>query len=147
MGLPCYHPAKEPGRVPGRRVKHLQAICHPEKKNKCGGLCANCYRKTREGKTVPRAFHINLYQIAALSGLTLGEAKAILRIIKKVMTEALLKGETVTIDKFGTFQPYHREAYRHGTPWGNVITAPAQTVVKFTPASALSYLVNPQDFA
>ncbi len=71
------------------------------------------------------------------------EAQAAVDCVIKAVTDALSKGDTVTLVGFGTFKPVKREARTGRNPQtGAPIKIKARKVPKFTPGKALKDSLN-----
>ncbi|RUM87857.1 MAG: DNA-binding protein [Thermodesulfatator sp.] len=82
-------------------------------------------------------------KIAALSGLTKANAEKALNAFVEAVTEALQKGEKVTLVGFGTFMVTQRAARKGRNPrTGEEIKIPARKVVKFKPGNNLEAAVG-----
>ena len=62
------------------------------------------------------------------------------------MIKALNKGESVEIRGFGTLYIHNQKAWKQWSPFIGHYTLPAKKVVKFRPAKAVRYLVEPERF-
>ncbi len=82
-------------------------------------------------------------EIASGTGLTKTKATEVVDSIVSTVTEALKKGEKVTLVGFGTFTTSKREARKGRNPkTGAVLDIPGKTVAKFKAGSELSKSVN-----
>ena len=82
-------------------------------------------------------------EIASGTGLTKTKATEVVDSIVSTVTEALKKGEKVTLVGFGTFTTSKREARKGRNPkTGAVLNIPGKTVAKFKAGSELSKSVN-----
>lgn len=74
---------------------------------------------------------------------TKAAAKAAVDCMLKTITNALKKGESVTIPKFGTFKVQKREKRQGRNPrTGEVVTIKAKNVPKFVPGKAMKAAIN-----
>jgi len=81
--------------------------------------------------------------IAEKAGLSKTQAAAALDAAMEAVTEALKKGEQVSLIGFGTFKVGERAARTGRNPQtGETIQIPAAKVPKFTPGKALKDAVN-----
>jgi len=77
-------------------------------------------------------------QAANDAGVTKAKANAVLVSVMNSITDALSKGDKVTLVGFGTFQAARRAARRGRNPQtGQEINIPATTVPKFKPGKKL----------
>ena len=82
-------------------------------------------------------------QVAAQASLTKASADAAVNAVFSAITEALAKGETVTLTGFGTFSTRKREARQGRNPrTGESITIAASNVPAFKAGKALRDAVN-----
>lgn len=82
-------------------------------------------------------------QIAEQAGLTKTEAQAALNAITDGITDALVRGESVSLIGFGTFEQRHRAARQGRNPQtGATIQIAAANNVGFKPGKALKDAVN-----
>ena len=82
-------------------------------------------------------------QVAAQASLTKASADAAVNAVFSAITEALAKGETVTLTGFGTFSTRQREARQGRNPrTGESITIAASNVPAFKAGKALRDAVN-----
>jgi nucleoid DNA-binding protein len=82
-------------------------------------------------------------QIAEQAGLTKTEAQAALNAITDGITDALVRGESVSLIGFGTFEQRHRAARQGRNPQtGAAIQIAASNNVGFKPGKALKDAVN-----
>ena len=82
-------------------------------------------------------------EIANGAGLTKTKATEVVDSIVSTITEALKKGEKVTLVGFGTFSTSKREARKGRNPkTGAVLDIAGKTVAKFKAGSELSKSVN-----
>ena len=99
-------------------------------------------RKRFRGKTVS-----DLARIAELAGITIRQAWQVREAMAKVMAEALIRRERITIRGFGTFSHWKGKDKKRGDPnYGGYRILPGKWKVRFTPHSALNYLLNPQEY-
>ena len=77
------------------------------------------------------------------AGISKVEAEKALNAMLKAVTEALAKGDKVTLVGFGTFSTVKRPERTAKNPrTGAPITIPAKTIAKFKPGSKLAEAVN-----
>ncbi len=82
-------------------------------------------------------------QIAEQAGLTKTEAQAALNAITDGITDALVRGDSVSLIGFGTFEQRHRAARQGRNPQtGATIQIAAANNVGFKPGKALKDAVN-----
>tara|TARA_R110002167_G_scaffold9153_4_gene41739 strand:+ start:5899 stop:6297 length:399 start_codon:yes stop_codon:yes gene_type:complete len=82
-------------------------------------------------------------QIAEQAGLTKTEAQAALNAITDSITDALSRGDSVSLIGFGTFEQRHRAARQGRNPQtGAAIQIAAANSVGFKPGKALKDAVN-----
>jgi len=82
-------------------------------------------------------------EIASGAGLTKTKATEVVDSIVSTITEALKKGDKVTLVGFGTFSTSKREPRKGRNPkTGAVLNIPGKTVAKFKAGSELSKSVN-----
>ena len=82
-------------------------------------------------------------QIAEQAGLTKTEAQAALNAITDGITDALVRGDSVSLIGFGTFEQRHRAARQGRNPQtGAAIQIAAANNVGFKPGKALKEAVN-----
>ena len=82
-------------------------------------------------------------QVAAQASLTKASADAAVNAVFSAITEALAKGEAVTLTGFGTFSTRKREARQGRNPrTGESITIAASNVPAFKAGKALRDAVN-----
>ena len=82
-------------------------------------------------------------EVQKISGLSKKDAKKVVEGIFEAITNALAKGEEVTIAGFGTFRVVKRAAREARNPkTGEKIQVPAKVVPKFRPAKALKEAVK-----
>lgn len=82
-------------------------------------------------------------QIASKADLTKAEAAKALDATIEAITEALKKGEKVTLVGFGSFYVFKRKARKGRNPrTGQEIKIPATKVPKFTPGKSLKEAVK-----
>jgi len=71
------------------------------------------------------------------------EAQAAVDTVVQAITDAMAKGDSVTLVGFGTFKPVQREARQGRNPQtGEPIDIKARNVPKFTPGKALKDALN-----
>lgn len=71
------------------------------------------------------------------------EAQAAVDTVVQAITDAMAKGDSVTLVGFGTFKPVQREARQGRNPQtGAPIDIKARNVPKFTPGKALKDALN-----
>lgn len=81
--------------------------------------------------------------ISEAGGMTQAAARRALDVVLANMTNAMKKGEKVTITGFGSFRVIDRAAQKGRNPQtGKTITIPARKVVKFRPAKKLTERVD-----
>ncbi|MFO7977319.1 MAG: HU family DNA-binding protein [Bacteroidales bacterium] len=81
--------------------------------------------------------------MASESGLTKADAKKALDAYIAATTNALKKGDRVSLVGFGSYSVSNREARKGRNPQtGKEITIPAKKVVKFKPGAELSDVVK-----
>jgi DNA-binding protein HU-beta len=81
--------------------------------------------------------------ISEHSGLTKTKSNQVLDAITSIITDALAKGDKVTLVGFGTFTTSERKARKGRNPkTGEVIEIPAKRVAKFKAGSSLTETVN-----
>jgi DNA-binding protein HU-beta len=81
--------------------------------------------------------------ISEQTGLTKTKSNQILDVMTSIITEALSKGDKVTLVGFGTFTTTERQARKGRNPkTGEVIDIPAKRVAKFKAGSSLTNTVN-----
>lgn len=82
-------------------------------------------------------------QIAEQAGLSKAEAQSALNAITDSISDALARGETVSLIGFGTFEQRHRAARQGRNPQtGATIEIAAANNVGFKPGKALKDAVN-----
>ncbi|MDD3776744.1 MAG: HU family DNA-binding protein [Actinomycetota bacterium] len=82
-------------------------------------------------------------KVQAETGLTKKDIGAVVDSTIGSITQALVKGEKVSLVGFGTFQVSHRNARTGKNPQtGEKIEIPARKVPKFTPGKGLKEKVN-----
>lgn len=82
-------------------------------------------------------------QIAEQAGLTKAEAQSALNAITDSISDALARGESVSLIGFGTFEQRHRAARQGRNPQtGATIEIAAANSVGFKPGKALKDAVN-----
>jgi|LJSS01.1.fsa_nt_gb nucleoid DNA-binding protein len=83
--------------------------------------------------------------IAQKAGISKAVAEKALKGVVDAISEALAKGESVSLVGFGTFSVQQRSARKGRNPrTGARITIPARKVPKFTPGKTLRDLVSGQ---
>ena len=126
--------------------KGYPSKCHPDKPNYSRGMCSTCYQRTYRKPTKPA---VDYELVAELAGITPAQAKKVYQTILSVMKDALLRGERVSISKFGSWtvkQNRHTGRVVGNPAWGGRTIVKKTKTVKFKPSPALLYMVNPQDF-
>ena len=128
--------------------KGYPSRCHPARPNVAKGLCSRCYDLARYSR---RFLHpnFNYAEIAELTGVTVPQARLIVRTIATSMRDALLRGEKIRINGFGSWvvKPCRITGHSVGNPaWGGTVKVRKTKTIKFKPYAALRYMVNPQDF-
>lgn len=70
-----------------------------------------------------------------------GKAYRIVKAFCEVLTEALLRGETIKVDGFGTFKTHTRPTVRHSTfhPFSGKVPKFAQVVETFPPTPRIVF--------
>ncbi|TET62873.1 HU family DNA-binding protein [Candidatus Aerophobetes bacterium] len=82
-------------------------------------------------------------EITNHTGLTRRQSREAVDAITSVITDALARGEKVTLVGFGTFQVTERKARRGRNPrTGETIQMPAKKVAKFVPGKGLREAVQ-----
>ena len=82
-------------------------------------------------------------QVANQTGLTKKTSREVIDAITSAITDALARGEKVTLVGFGTFQVMEREARRGRNPQtGEAIQIPAKKVPRFRPGKGLREAVR-----
>lgn len=83
--------------------------------------------------------------VSEVEGLTQEKASQTINVIFETLGEALIKGDSYSQDKFGTFKVVERAARKGRNPQtGEVIDIPAKLAVKFVPSQHLKDGVNEQ---
>jgi len=104
-------------------------------------LMATPLKKEHPGVIMQKADLIA--QIAEQAGLTKTQAQAALNAITDGITDALSRGDTVSLIGFGTFEQRHRAARQgRNTQTGATIQIAAANNVGFKPGKALKDAVN-----
>ena len=81
--------------------------------------------------------------VAEKAGLTKKDAERVINATTETITEALCKGDKVSVSGFGIFEVKNREARTGRNPRTNEkIEIPACSVVKFLPGKALKEAVK-----
>ena len=81
--------------------------------------------------------------LAEKTGATKKAAEASLDALTETITDALKKGEKITLVGFGSFEVKKRAARKGRNPQtGKTISIPAKKVVKFKPGTELSNAIN-----
>ncbi len=84
-----------------------------------------------------------LAKIVKDSFLTRRQAREVVNIILEEISDALARGEKVTLVGFGTFRVVEKKPRKGRNPrTGEPIEIPGKKVVKFTPGKALKEKIN-----
>ena len=78
--------------------------------------------------------------------LTQAQSKAVVRAVVSAITDAVDRGESVTLYRFGTFEPYDRPPMNRRHPeTRKMITCPAKKMLRFHPTDWLLDYLNEED--